>query len=508
MSMILSDPVRAMDPLRVEAALDREVAGIAFDSRRVLPGMVFVAIRGRNSDGYEHIGAAVDRGACAIVAERNGFVSRRAAKVKVADARLAMARAAAVFYGRPSRELRVAGVTGTNGKTVVAFLAQHLLRSGDEPVGLISTVRYEVGSRTIPAQRTTPEAVDLQSMLAQMRRSGCGTCVLEVSSHALDQRRVEEVAFDVGVFTNLTRDHLDYHGSLESYYGAKLRLFELLRASGKASTAVMNVDDEHAGRLMHDTEGLARLTFGFGPGAEVRGTVLEMRANGSVMRVETPWGSAQIRLPLIGRFNAANALAALATGLVMGRGLERLAAALEGVQQVPGRLERVDLGQPFGVLVDYAHTADALMKVLAGLREMTAGKLRVVFGCGGGRDPARRAAMGRVAGEWADEVWVTSDNPRGESAEAIATAIESGLREVGRAVWRVELDRARAIAEAVGAAASGDTVLIAGKGHETFQEFGGTVVPFDDRQQVMEALAGRRGDGGLPGLGGGRDVWR
>jgi UDP-N-acetylmuramoyl-L-alanyl-D-glutamate--2,6-diaminopimelate ligase len=380
------------------------------------------------------------------------------------------------------------GVTGTNGKTTVSFLVQHILEQAGLRTGLIGTVRYEVGDRAIPAQRTTPESAELQAMLAQMVRAQCRACVLEVSSHALDQGRVEEVGFDVGVFTNLTHDHLDYHGSLEAYRRTKRRLFEIVRRGGKSATAVINRDDP-TGRCILEEWGRQRcLTFGLGELAEVTAVSLQLGPQGSVFQLVTPGGSLHCALPLIGRFNIYNALAAAATGLALGIRLETLVDALRTAPQVPGRLERIEAGQPFTVLVDYAHTEDALRNVLSTLREVTAGRLRVVFGCGGGRDPEKREPMGRTAGELADDVVLTSDNPRQEASASIAAMVETGLRRSGGASYRVELDRARAIEECVRSARAGDTVLVAGKGHESYQEFEDTVVPFDDRLQAVRAL--------------------
>jgi UDP-N-acetylmuramoyl-L-alanyl-D-glutamate--2,6-diaminopimelate ligase len=484
----LQELVSGLDPIRVEGLLDREVTGIASDSRRVFPGMVFVALRGRRCDGHDHISAAIDRGACAVVCERNGFTPRRATSIRVADSRLALARVAAVFYGQPSRKLRVVGVTGTNGKTTVGFLLQHILECSKLRTGLIGTVHYEVGDRTIPAQRTTPESAELQAMMAQMVRARCGACVLEVSSHGLDQRRVEGVEFDVGVFTNLTHDHLDYHGSPEGYHRTKRRLFELLEQGAKPGTAVINHDDAAGCRMLREWKGARCLTYGLGESAGVAAVDVKLGPGGAGFGLVTGGDRWDCSLPLIGRFNVYNALAAAAAGLALEVPPAVVVDALSTAPQVPGRLERIDAGQPFTVLVDYAHTEDALRNVLSALREVTPGRVRVAFGCGGGRDPAKRESMGRAAGELADEVILTSDNPRQEDPGLIAAAIERGLREASGAHWRVELDRARAIEALVRVAGAGDTVLVAGKGHESYQEFEDTVVPFDDRLHAARAL--------------------
>jgi UDP-N-acetylmuramoyl-L-alanyl-D-glutamate--2,6-diaminopimelate ligase len=311
---------------------------------------------------------------------------------------------------------------------------------------------------------------------------------LEVSSHALAQRRVDEVEFDVGVFTNLTHDHLDYHGSDEAYYQAKRQLFESLKLGRKQGVGVINLDDASGVRLAKESAGMRCLTYGLDRRADIQATELQLDESGSRFTVRTPDGTFDCRLPLVGRFNVYNALATVGVGIALGLPLSLMQEEFRRAPQVPGRLEPVERGQPFPVLVDYAHTEDALRNVLEMLREITAGRLLVAFGCGGERDPGKRAPMGRVAGQLADLVIVTSDNPRQESAMEITEAIQDGLRQAGRAAWRVELDRARAIEEVIEAAGPGDAVLVAGKGHESYQEFRDTVVPFDDRLHAAEAL--------------------
>jgi UDP-N-acetylmuramoyl-L-alanyl-D-glutamate--2,6-diaminopimelate ligase len=488
--MQLRELIADLAPLRVEGDLDTGVTGIAYDSRRVFPGMLFVALPGSECDGHDHIHAAIDRGACGVVCERNGFGLRRAACIRVADTRAALARASASFYGHPSRELGVIGITGTHGKTTVAFLLQHILAVAGRGSGLISTVRYDVGGRTIPAQRSTPEALDLQCMMAQMARAGSRHCILEVSSHALAQRRVDEVEFGVGVFTNLGHDHLDYHGSAESYYASKRRLFELLGQGGKPGVALLNTDDPAGLRLAQELPGVRRLTYGLSGLPDIRGQVVYAGAEGSRVEVMTPAGGFEVELPLLGSFNVSNALAASGVALAMGVTPEVIRQALSCMPQVPGRLERVEAGQPFRVVVDYAHTEQSLGGVLSALREVTQRRLVLVFGCGGERDHLKRAAMGRVAGRLADAVVVTTDNPRREDPERIAAEITTGFEAGQRARWRVELDRGRAIEDSLSGAQEGDTVLIAGKGHEAYQERADTVVPFDDRLVAMGVLEG------------------
>lgn len=494
--MQLKRLVTALAPIRVEGPLDREVAGIAYDSRRVTPGMVFVAVPGRKADGHDFISTAIDRGAVAVICEKNGFVSQRATKIKVADTRESLALAAAAYYQHPSQKLRVIGVTGTNGKTTVSFMVKQILGAAGVNCGLIGTVRYEIGERVIPAQRTTPEALEIQQMMAQMLRADCQACVMEVSSHALEQKRVCGVEFDVAIFTNLTQDHLDYHGTMENYYAAKRKLFSALENSVKKCGAIINVDDAFGARLARETNVEGQMTYGLGNTAKVRASGIKLERNATQMVIETPQEKFRCRLPLIGRHNVYNALAAVGAGLVLKVGVNPIQTALNAAKTVPGRLESIVLGQPFGVFVDYAHTDDALRNVLRTLREITPGRLRLLFGCGGNRDATKRPKMGKVAAELADFTIITSDNPRREPPEKIAAAIEGGFRSVRSDGYRVELDRQRAIDEIIRTAQAGDTVLLAGKGHETYQEFEDTVVPFDDRVHAHETLEAVGYEGG------------
>jgi UDP-N-acetylmuramoyl-L-alanyl-D-glutamate--2,6-diaminopimelate ligase len=402
--------------------------------------------------------------------------------------------ASAAFYQHPSSKLKLIGVTGTNGKTTVAFMVKHILERAGLKTGLIGTVRYEIGDRVFPAQRTTPEALEVQQMLAQMLRAGCQACVMEVSSHALDQKRVWEVDFDVGIFTNLTRDHLDFHGDMENYFAAKKLLFQALEKGTKRSGVVINIDDAFGARLDRETKAEVQLTYGLGEAARIRATGIQLSANATSMTVEMPEGRFSCRLPLIGRHNVYNALAAVGAGVALEVGLPVIQQALSTVEPVPGRLESIPSSLPFGVYVDYAHTDDALCNVLTTLREITPGRLLLTFGCGGNRDKGKRARMGKAAAELADFTLITSDNPRNESPATIAEQIVEGYRSVRPDQFRVELDRRRAIDEIIRMAQPSDSVLIAGKGHETYQEFEDTVVPFDDRiyaRESLETLCGR-----------------
>jgi UDP-N-acetylmuramoyl-L-alanyl-D-glutamate--2,6-diaminopimelate ligase len=473
----------------VAGPLDREITGLAYDSRRVTPGMMFVALTGQHVDGHDYIQGAVERGAAAVVCEQNGFVPERTTRIKVTDTRVALARAAAQFYGHPSTRLQVIGITGTNGKTTVAFMIRQLLEAAGVRTGLLGTIRYEIGERVIPAQRTTPEALEIQQLQAQMLRAGCRACVMEVSSHALEQRRILGVDFDAAVFTNLTQDHLDYHGTMAAYYAAKRKLFTQVEQGSKRGVAVINTDDAYGQRLAQETRTDLVLSYGLAETATLRAANIQLGPNATRMLMATSGRHFDCCLPLIGRHNVYNALAAVGAGLALKIDVSTIRRALNRLAPVPGRLEQVKAGQPFGVFVDYAHTDDALRNVLITLREITSGRLLVVFGCGGNRDAGKRPKMGRIAAELADVAVITSDNPRTEKPEAIAEQIEAGFRAVRRGDYRVELDRRRAIDQILRLAGARDTVLIAGKGHETYQEFEDTMVPFDDRMYARRTLA-------------------
>lgn len=486
--MQLRQLIQSLATNEVEGSLDREVAGLAYDSRRVNPGTVFFALPGHRTDGHQFINDAIDRGAIAVVCERNGFSPARATKIVVPDAREALARAATAFHGNPSASLKVIGVTGTNGKTTVSFMIRTMLEAAGIPTGLLGTIRYEIGDRMIPAARTTPEALEIQQMLAQMVRAGCQACVMEVSSHALDQQRTLGVEFDVVIFTNLTQDHLDYHGTMDGYFAAKMKLFTAMQHGVKRGAAVINIDDAYGERVEKESEMAVKLTYGLGEAASLRATGIALLKERTRFQAEFDGRKVACEMPLIGRHNIYNALAAFGAGLLLKVDVRVIKRAMKTMPAVPGRLERVTTDESFNVFVDYAHTDDALEQVLKTLREVTTGRLLVMFGCGGNRDAGKRAKMGAAAARLADFTLITSDNPRRESPEAICRQIEAGYREVRADGCEVVLDRRRAIEELIDLADSGDTVLIAGKGHETYQEFEDTVAPFDDRLIARECL--------------------
>lgn len=493
--MKLAEIIKTVKPLAVEGPLDQEISGITYDSRRVMPGNLFVAFRGERTDGHRFVEAAIDRGAAAVVLERDTGFNPRATRIKVSDSRRSMAQVSAQFYNHPSQSLKVVGITGTNGKTTTAFMVRAIMEAAGFPCGLLGTVQYQIGQRVIPAARTTPESVEIQEMMSEMLRAGCGGVSMEVSSHALDQSRVAEVDFDVAVFTNLSQDHLDYHRTMKNYFESKVKLFSALGTVRKAGRAVVNADDAYGRELSKRLGGdRAVLSYGVSSAAVVRAEDVRVSAEGSYFVVHTPQGSIPMSLPLIGRFNVSNALAAIGVSLTLGIDLSTIEAALAEFRPVPGRVEAVDVDDEFRVFIDYAHTADALRNVLVTVGELTRGRLIVVFGCGGDRDKGKRKPMGQTACELADFSILTNDNPRTEDPREILKQSEEGFPAGARSRYQIIEDRREAIARALDIARPGDSVLIAGKGHETYQEFADTVVPFNDRRVVEEycSLSGTR----------------
>jgi UDP-N-acetylmuramoyl-L-alanyl-D-glutamate--2,6-diaminopimelate ligase len=490
--MPVSELLAALPEKTVVGTPPADIRAIRDDSRTVGPGDCFVAVPGLRQDARRFVPEALRRGATLLVTEQPALPDLQIAQILVPSARAALGRIADAYYQHPSRRLTIVGITGTNGKTTTSYLVEALLRARGVRTGVLGTIQYRVGDRSLPAGHTTPDALALHAMLASMYTDGVRGVSMEVSSHALALSRVDEVAFDVGVFTNLTQDHLDFHTTFDQYRRAKRRLFELLERSIKPGrTAVVNSDDP-AGAEM--TRGLALpvVTFGLRSPAAVRAGDWRSSLDGIRLTASTPAGALELRSPLIGEHNVMNVLGAVATGLALGLSLDAIAGSLAGVGAVPGRFEQVSAGQPFLVVVDYAHTPDALERVLGTARKLTRGRLGVVFGCGGDRDRSKRPLMGAIAARQADRVWVTSDNPRSERPEAIIEAIVAGVSGAD-ATARVlrEADRRAAIAGALGWAGAGDTVVIAGKGHETYQIVGTAVLPFDDRDVARQILRER-----------------
>jgi UDP-N-acetylmuramoyl-L-alanyl-D-glutamate--2,6-diaminopimelate ligase len=472
--------------LEVKGSLDVEVEGIAYDSRKVRPGYLFVAIHGHQVDGAQYITEALSKGAAVVVSENDLDLGCSVTHVRVPRSRRALAEVASVYFGDLSRQLKVVGITGTNGKTTTAFMIRSILHDGGFFPGLIGTVAYEIGERSIPASRTTPEAPDTHAMFQQMKEVGCDSAVMEVSSHAIALQRVHGIDFSVGVFTNLTQDHLDFHKDMDTYFNVKAELFLRLEAKHGRS-AVINLDDPWGRKLVEEHKLKADIiTYGFNERALVCASGATVSAGGTRFHVSTPWGEADVCLELLGRFNIHNALAALAVGGVFGVDLRRMVKSLEAIHSIPGRLEKVPNRKHKQVFVDYAHTDDALRNVLGTLREVCKGKLIVVFGCGGNRDQGKRQKMGEVANELADYSIVTSDNPRNEDPAVIASHIVDGFLDENR--YEVVLDRRSAIEQGLRRAGRKDILLVAGKGHENYQETRGTIVPFDDREIIREMI--------------------
>ncbi len=470
------------------------VSRVVYDSRRAVPGSLFVAIPGMKEDGHDFIADAVARGAAAVVVERPVPVDPNVAVLQVPSARRALSALSARLYGHPSRRLRMIAVTGTNGKTTTTHLIRAILMAQGHKVGLIGTVHNFIGEEELPASLTTPLASDLQELLYRMAEAGCTYCVMEASSEGIDLNRVDDVEFDMAVFTNLTQDHLNYHGTLEAYREAKMQLFrQLSRPGSKAPQgAVLNRDDASYDHFA----GVCAVpvhTYGLGPEVHVRATDLKVLSTGSRFTLICPQGQAEIRLRLAGKFNIYNALAAAAVGLAEGVELSVIKQALESTAGVPGRMEAVSAGQSFGVFVDYAHSPDGLENVLRTAQGFALGRVIAVFGCGGDRDRSKRPQMGRIAAALADYTIITSDNPRSEDPEQIVREIEQGVLQVqkpGRH-YEVVVDRTEAIRRAIEIAQPDDVVIIAGKGHETYQIFRDRTIHYDDREVARSLIAAR-----------------
>ena len=494
--MELSELLRAAGvaaDLRGDPSVD--IRDLAYDSRRVAEGTLFFCFPGEKTDGHDFALAAVEAGASALVVERP--LDLDVPQAQVEDARAAMAPVAAAFNEDPTSELTVVGITGTNGKTTTAFLVRHLLESAGRQCGLLGTVRQIVGGQVEEVERTTPEAIDLQRTFARMLESGDDGCAMEVSSHALVLHRADAIHFAAKVFTNLSQDHLDFHADMEDYFAAKRLLFSgeggapLIELEGGIS--VVNLDDSYGQRLAGELstgDGGDCVTFSAaGVDADLSARGVTFDPSGSRFLCLSPDGEIEVQTPLPGDFNVSNALAALAVAYALGLDLREAAAALASAEQVPGRFESIDEGQPFGVIVDYAHTPDSLENVLGAARRLTGGRLISVFGCGGDRDREKRPLMGRAGAELSDVAVVTSDNPRSEDPGAIIEQIREGIPESPHAEVLIDADRRAAIASALGRAEEGDLVVIAGKGHEQGQEFeDGRKIPFDDRDVARDEL--------------------
>lgn len=482
-SNFLSDLLRAIDPLATEGDTALEITDLATDSRSVSAGALFFAVPGTRQDGARFLAEAIGRGAAAVVVGADVQVSsEQVTVVRVADVRAAKAAIAARFYGYPSRDLKVVGVTGTNGKTTTCAMLRAIAEYDSGPAVSLGTIAYEIGARRERASNTTPDPITVQRYLAEGLAQGCRFAVMETSSHALSQQRVDGVEFAAAVFTNLTSEHLDYHQTMTAYRDAKARLFERL---DRTAVAVLNADDPACRALRQRTRARV-VTYGLARGAQVTARVRRIDIDGVSFLLRTPDGEIDINTRMLGRHNLMNAMAAATTAWALGFTAEAIRGGFQLLRGVRGRMEPIDCGQDFRVLVDYAHTDDALKNVLDNLRPLTRGRIITVFGCGGDRDRGKRARMGRVASGGSDVMVLTNDNPRSEDPLRILDEIRSGVGEGATAT--IEPDRRRAIEIALRAARGGDIVLIAGKGHEQEQILADAVIPFDDAQVAKEVL--------------------
>jgi UDP-N-acetylmuramyl-tripeptide synthetase len=490
-TVTIEDVARAVDGQLSgdkQGALVREVT---HDSRQAGEGWLFAAVRGANLDAHRFIPDVMRRGTIGVVSELQRPADFAGAWIQVREVRRALALAAAEVHNHPSRSLNLVGITGTNGKTTTAFLVAAMAKAAGEDVALASTIEYRIGNEQVKAERTTPEASDIERFLHRAVDAKCGVAVMEASSQALDLHRCDALRYRVAVFTNLTRDHLDYHGAMENYFAAKHKLFD--GSLGEPpGIAVINIDDEYGARLAAEMkEGGARVvTYALDDESDVSARDIKFSLGGMQFNLRTNDGARVMRSPLVGRPHVYNILAAVGTCLALGIEVEAMKAAIEDCAGAPGRFERVAHKGDFAVVVDYAHTDDALANVIRTARDVTPGRIITVFGCGGDRDRTKRAPMGEVAARLSDVVIVTSDNPRTEDPEAILAGIEVGLRAAGKP-YRKFADRRAAISQAIAEAQTGDMVLIAGKGHEDYQIIGEDVVHFDDREVARAALAGR-----------------
>jgi UDP-N-acetylmuramoyl-L-alanyl-D-glutamate--2,6-diaminopimelate ligase len=498
--MILGDLIKGIKTKKIIGSKDIEILGISYNSREVRDGFLFAAIKGEKTDGHKYIGLALESGAKALLVEEiPKSISNSVSIIQVEDTKSALAKISANFFRHPTKELTLVGVTGTNGKTTITYLLESIWKEMGKSAGVIGTVEYRFSGRKIPSNMTTPESLDLMKLLRDMRDSGVECVVMEVSSHALDRKRVVCCHFDAAVFTNLTQDHLDYHGTVENYFNAKKKLFtEVLKASEKREKfSIINLDDPYGREIARDAGGKIIYYSATSNCATVYAEKTDITHGGIWALLNTPWGKIEINSKLFGKHNLSNILAASATALSLGALPIAVERGISRVESVPGRLDRVENSLGITVLVDYAHTPDALKNVLIAVRPFTPRNLILVFGCGGDRDPIKRPIMGKIGRELSDVLIVTSDNPRTEPPERIIDQIEKGVFEIGtndKPYFRIP-DRCHAIRKAIEIATEGDTVLIAGKGHENYQILGIEKIPFDDKEEAKIAIEEKNSPG-------------
>lgn len=485
--MKLNKLLEGVEAVAIKGNKYMEINGIFYDSKQLKPGGLFFAIKGTKLNGQNFIDEAIERGAVAVVSEDDFITYKNVCKVKVNDVRKSCAVAADNFYQHPSQKLNVIGITGTNGKTTTLHLIEAVLRQTGKNCGTIGTISYNVGARSIPATNTTPSAIMIQMFLHEMVKVQIPYCVMEVSSHSLHQFRVDGIIYKSAIFTNLSSEHLDYHQDIREYFAAKRRLFEMLK---EESRAIVNADDPFAKQIIEATRAKV-LTYGIKAPADLIACEIKSSIRGSSFKVKTPKGTLDLKTALIGEYNIYNILAAASLAVSEGIDFEYIQEAIQNFKGPPGRLQKIDCGQDFSVFIDYAHTDDALAKVLGALKKLVKKRIIAVFGCGGDRDRTKRPRMGRVAAELADFLVITSDNPRSEDPRSIIEEIVKGLPD-GFKKYKISLDRKKAIEASLEMAEDGDIVLIAGKGHESYQILKDTVVTFDDCKIAEEILESSR----------------
>jgi len=498
--MKLGQIIEGLSPCELRGDPNLEIAGIAYDSRQVKPGDLFVAIRGHRSDGHAFVDRAVEKGAVAVAVEALTGFDAKVATVLVSDSRKALSNLALAFYANPFKHVTLIGITGTSGKTTTTYLLESMVKAAGGKPGVLGTVNYRYSDKKIPAPVTTPESLDLILLSREMVDHGVSHIVMEVSSHALDQGRTRDCPFNVAVFTNLSRDHLDYHKTMDEYFAAKSRLFKGLQAdpSGRTPAAVINLDDPRGKDLVAMTQARV-LTYGRGKESQIRADSIQLSKDGLSFLLRTPSGQGMVRSPLIGDFNVYNILAAAGAGLALNLPLDAVVRGIEALQSIPGRLERVENRRGLTLVVDYSHKPDALLKAMTSLKPYAKGRLITVFGCGGDRDRGKRYDMGRLAGEHSDVAFITSDNPRSEDPLSIVKEIEKGMLDSGLKRgggnnhpgkgYFLEVDRRQAIRRAVAMAEETDVVLIAGKGHEDYQVIGSERRAFSDQEEAARAAS-------------------
>lgn len=482
--MKLSELLKEIRVVSLSAAADPEITGLAYSSKKVEPGNIFIALKGQRADGHDFLPEALERGAAVVVSERPRPNEIDRAWVQVLDAREAMALLAANFYGHPSSRLKIVGITGTKGKTTIAYILEEILNCAGLRPGVIGTVEYRWAGRHFSAERTTPEAPDIQKLLRQMVEDGISHCLMEVSSHSLELKRVWGIGFDVAIFTNLSGEHLDYHQTMEKYFEAKKKLFFL---NHKRQASIVNIDDPWGERLLSELP-MQTISFGFKPEAVVRAEKFIIDQEGMTATVSSPLGQISFTSGLIGKHNLYNFLAAISAALVLAVPVPDIIKGISSIKKIPGRFESVPNQLGIKVIVDYAHTDGALENLLQAVRSLNPRKLILVFGCGGDRDRLKRPRMGEVAARLADWTIITSDNPRSEDPEQIISEIEEGFRRLGNHNYEKIVDRRRAIEAALVMARKGDWVVVAGKGHENYQIFKDRVITFSDVETAREII--------------------